>query len=103
MNTVTPANGYCLSDTQDFSLGMTSEALWAHYRHFLVCDYDDEKSLQYLDELVRREDPAALREKGVRLQSTNPELGLALIEESARLGYQPAQRTLDSIRSRDVE
>lgn len=103
MNNPTPANSYCLSALQDFSPRMSSEALWAHYRHFLVCDFDDKRSMPYLDELVRRRDPAALREKGVRLRETDPEAGLSLIQESARLGYAPAQRTLDSIRSAESE
>lgn len=90
----TPSNAYCLENPMPVSSERTPEELWELYRHYAVCDYDKVLSDRALDELVARDDPAALLFKGETVRRQNPEAGLAYMRRAADLGYQPAKDLL---------
>ena len=94
---VTPSDSFCL-DTLELAVEPNeTEAVRRRYRHWLLCDYDRPKALRYLDVLVTRNDPAAVHEKSVLVQSTDPEESERLRREAEQLGYQPRTR-MDEMR-----
>ncbi|HYD28801.1 hypothetical protein [Brevundimonas sp.] len=94
---VNPSDFWCL-DASELGVEPTeTEAVRRRYRHWLLCDYDRPKALRYLDVLVARNDPAAVHEKSVFIQRTDPEESERLRKLAEQLGYRPRSR-MDAMR-----
>ena len=96
---VLPADSWCLPVVELNQEPRAAGEVKRRYQHWLLCDYDRTRALRYLDILVARNDPWALREKGVLIMASDPAAGRRFIERSAALGYSSAQRTLDAMDS----
>ena len=84
---VNPADFQCLAPEALRTEPVGSEAIWARWRHWAICDYDAAKAAQYLDILVARDDPHALRFKGESLRNRDPIESNRLLRRAERFGW----------------
>lgn len=84
---VNPSDSFCLSPTVLESEPVETEAIRERYLHWLICDYDRQKTLRYLDILVARNDPAATHAKSVILADTDVVESERLRTRAESLGY----------------
>ena len=84
---VNPADIWCLEPETLRVEPIASDAVWARWRHWAICDYDARKAAHYLDILVARDDPDALRAKGESLRNSDPVESDRLLRRAERFGW----------------
>jgi hypothetical protein len=93
-----PSDHFCIPAPLAFSPSLDDEQLRAHFRHYMLCDWNPAEMNLFLDELVRRGDLEATTDKGILLLETDRARATALLEKSAARGDPRARRTLDALR-----
>ncbi|MBU4039919.1 MAG: hypothetical protein KJ690_03125 [Alphaproteobacteria bacterium] len=84
---VNPADSWCLEPEALRTEPVGSEAIWARYRHWRLCDYDARQADRYLDILVRRDDPDALHARSVQQSRKDPVESARLMKRARQLGW----------------
>jgi len=84
---VNPSDAFCLEPEILRAEPVALDAVWARWRHWAICDHDAVKAAQYLDILVARDDPNALRFKGESLRRSDPVESDRLLRRAERFGW----------------
>lgn len=98
MDAANPSDRYCIPSPEPFSRELTNDQLRAHFRHYMLCDWNPELMMPYLDELVLRGDVEATTDKGILLLPTDRAGAVELLARSAAMGDLRARRTLGTLR-----
>lgn len=93
------ADANCLVDAPGSPVGMSKNQLWASYRHYEFCVYDEGVAISYLDMLIKMNDSDAITEKAVLIMRKNKAESVRLLVVASEMGNNRAKSILEQCKN----